>query len=409
MTVDVITAMTDEQAFGRWFDGDSWNAWKAVLKAAFALPMTPQELIVLGELSGGRAPPQQRVKQLFVIAGRRCGKDSIASLLAANAAAVEQAHLGRLRPGEMAHVVCLACDRDQAKIVEGYTRSYFREIDDLASMVTRETASGIELSNRVAISIATNSYRQARGRTLLLAILDEVAFYRDENSVSPDIELHRAIMPSLATLPGSMLIGISTPYAKRGLLYQMWKDHFGKDSPNVLVIQARSDQLNPTLDPAMIAREVEADPAAARAEWLGQFRDDISSYVSIELIESAVDQGVYVRPPRPDMTYVGFVDSATGVGTESFCAGIAHKESELIVLDVAYEKPPPFSPAAAVAEVAALFKAYGVAQATGDKFGAGFTIEMFAQHGIEYVYSELDRSQLYIPPCRCSRRAVRGS
>ena len=225
-------------------------------------------------------------------------------------------------------------------------------------------------------------------------MLDELAFYRDENSQTPDIELHRAIMPSLMTLPNSMLIGISTPYRKAGLLYQMWRDHFGKDSDSVLVVQARSEQLNPLLDPVMVEEERQADPAAAVSEWDGRFREDLSSYVSIELIESAVDSGVHVRPPRAEFSYVGFVDSATGVGTDSFAAGIAHKDGEFV--DVVYEKPPPFSPAAAVAEVAALFAAYGINQATGDKFGAGFTIELFAQHGVEYVYSELDRSQIYI-------------
>jgi hypothetical protein len=42
-----------------------------------------------------------------------------------------------LRPGERAQVLCLACDRDQAKIVLNFTRSYFQDIPALAAMVTR--------------------------------------------------------------------------------------------------------------------------------------------------------------------------------------------------------------------------------------------------------------------------------
>ena len=37
----------------------------------------------------------------------------------------------RLRPGERGVVMCLACDRDQAKIVLNYTRSYFARHSDL--------------------------------------------------------------------------------------------------------------------------------------------------------------------------------------------------------------------------------------------------------------------------------------
>jgi len=75
----------------------------------------------------------------------------------------------------MASVLCLACDRDQAKIVKGYARSYFTAIDELRAMVTREIRDGLELSNSAEIIVSTNSYRQARGRTILLAILETTA------------------------------------------------------------------------------------------------------------------------------------------------------------------------------------------------------------------------------------------
>ena len=342
-------------------------------------------------------PHANEFRELWVCSGRRSGKDSIASLFAAFAAAIEQGHLGRLRPGEMAHVVCIACDRDQAKIVESYTRSFFSEIDDLRRMVVRETANGIELNNRVAISIATNSFRQARGRTVLLAILDECAFYRDETSASPDLELYRALVPGGSTIPCSMLIGISSPYRRAGLLFDKWRASFGKNDDGVLVIQAPSIALNPTLDPAMIAREFEADPEAAKAEWGGEFRGDLSSFVSLELIEGSVDVGVHVRPPRTDVgEYISFVDSASGVGEDSFCACVCHRDGALIVVDALYEKSPPFSPAAVIAEASALLKAYGISSTTGDRYAPGFVAEAFGSNGIEYQFSELDRSQLYL-------------
>ena len=33
---------------------------------------------------------------------------------------------------------------------------------------------------------------------------------------------------------------------------------------------------------------VKRDPAAARAEWLGEWRDDIAAFLSRELVEAAV-------------------------------------------------------------------------------------------------------------------------
>jgi hypothetical protein len=54
--------------------------------------------------------------------------------------------------------------------------------------------------------------------------LDEVAFWRDETSSRPDEEVYDAILPALARVPGSMLIGISSPYRKAGLLYRKFKE-----------------------------------------------------------------------------------------------------------------------------------------------------------------------------------------
>ena len=146
--VNIIDVMNDEEAFAPWFDGSSWDAWRIILRGAYALPMSVSELEVFGELAGGRSPPKRRVRELYVVGGRRGGKDSVASLLAVYAATLEEGHRGRLRPGEKALVQLLAVDRDQSKIVLGYIRSYFDEIPDLRTMIVRETRNGFDLNRR---------------------------------------------------------------------------------------------------------------------------------------------------------------------------------------------------------------------------------------------------------------------
>jgi len=54
---------------------------------------------------------------------------------------------------------------------------------------------------------------------------------------------------------------ISTPYRRSGLMYNKWKQHFGVNSDDVLVIQGDAKTFNPTLDDAVIA--------AQRAAWTG--------------------------------------------------------------------------------------------------------------------------------------------
>ena len=175
-----------------------------------------------------RDPPTSRVRELWIVAGRRAGKDSIACMISAHAAALFNQH-DRLRRGERALVACLACNREQAQIVLNYTRSYFTDIPSLKSMVTRRVANGFELNNGVDIAIATNSFRSIRGRAILCAIFDEIGFWRDELSATPDEQVYAAVKPGMATLPGAMLIGISTPYRKAGLLYKKFSAHYGND------------------------------------------------------------------------------------------------------------------------------------------------------------------------------------
>jgi hypothetical protein len=198
--LDVVACMDDPRLFRPWFEGSSWDGWRAILKGAFALPMSEEEIRFFRTVAE-REPPASRVRELWIIAGRRGGKDSIASLIAAHAAALFDQG-ATLRPGERALCMALACDRHQARIVLNYTRSYFGKIPPLQSMVTRETANGFELNNGVDIAIGTNNFRSVRGRPILCAILDEVAFYRDENSANPDEETYRGILPGMATILG---------------------------------------------------------------------------------------------------------------------------------------------------------------------------------------------------------------
>lgn len=375
-----------------WFPGSSWDPWRAVLKAAFALPMTPSEIEFFRAVAD-RDPPKRRVRELWCATGRRSGKDSIASLIAAFAA-VTFAQEAKLRPGERAVVLCLACDRDQSKIVLNYIRSYFSDTPALKAGVLRENADGISLNNGVDVTVATNSFRSTRGRTVLLAILDEVAFYRSETTATPDVETYRSLVPALATLQGSMLVAISSPYRSGGLLYDKVREHYGKDG-DVLVIKAPTTALNPTIDPDIIERALAEDFQAARAEWLGEFRDDIAGYLDIALIEASVDAGVTVRPPRPGIAYTSFVDASGGV-KDSFTAAVTHLEGNLVVLDCLLEIRAPFNPTAATEQVANTLRAYGLHSTTGDKYAAGWTVDAFAKCGIRYEHSERDRSAIYL-------------
>ncbi|MHC2247841.1 hypothetical protein [Bradyrhizobium elkanii] len=395
--MNIIEALDDPNLFGPWFPGETWNAWRAILKAAFALEMSPEEIAFFRSVAE-RDPPTEQVQELWIIAGRRAGKDSVASVIAANAAALFQ-ESGQLRPGERALVMCLAVDRDQARIVKNYAASYFQDIPMLKGMIERETAQGIELSNRIDLTISTNNFRAVRGRPVLCGIFDECAFWRDDNSASPDVETYNAVRPGLATMPGSMIIGISSPYRRAGLLYKKFRDHYGKPG-KVLVIKAPTELLNPTIDPQIIADAMAEDPAAARAEWYAEFRDDVSAFVSQEAVDACTSPDVLERPRVDKVKYSAFVDPSGG-SSDSMTLAIGHsqlsedRKRSIAVLDAVREVRAPFSPDDAVAEFATLLKSYGIRSVRGDRYGAEWVSQAFKKAGIEYRPADLSKSEIY--------------
>ena len=90
-----------------------------------------------------------------------------------------------LSPGERAIVLLVAADREQAKILHRYCQGILSP-PLLESHVLNVTASEIELKGAVTIEVVTRSYRTVRGRSVCVAILDELAFWREDDSANPD-------------------------------------------------------------------------------------------------------------------------------------------------------------------------------------------------------------------------------
>jgi len=171
----------------------------------------------------------------------------------------------------------IASDRRQARQLTNYVKGLIDGSPLIAAEVVVQTAETITFAHRVQLEVHTTSFRSTRGYSYAAVILDELAFFRDDVSANPEVELVRAVRPGLANL-GGRLLGLSSPHSRRGHLYAMFREHYAKDS-DVLVIQAGGPVLNPTIDSAVIDRARAEDPTAARSEWDAQFREDISQFL----------------------------------------------------------------------------------------------------------------------------------
>jgi hypothetical protein len=376
--------------------GPSFDAWRTVWRAVFALPMDATDLERYRFHTGRKTPPPEPVSELWLPIGGRGGKSRNVAV-AGVFLAVRRDYRALLAPGERAIIPIIASDRDQAgqvlRYVKGITSTAFREW-----VVGKPLSSSVEFSTGVVIEVATASYRTIRGYTIVALIGDEIAFWRDENSADPDAEILNAARPRMKMVPGNMLFALSSPYARKGELYKMVSRHYGRDNPRILVWNSDTRSMNPSYPQEEIDRAFEDDPAVAGSE-LGQdghvvFRSDVEAFVSQEAVAAAVVTGRHEIPPAPDRRYFAFTDPSGG-SQDSWTLSLAHIDDAQLVLDAVRETRPPFSPASVVADHATLLTSYGVREVEGDHYGGEFPRELYRKHGITYRPSEMPKSDIY--------------
>lgn len=399
--MNILAAMDDPALFAPAFRGGSWVAWRAFLRSLFALPLSDADLALYQHHTGRKTAPTVPFKEASLICGRRGGKSRIMALVAVYLAAFKS-YSAFLAPGEVATVAVIAADRRQARTVFRYALGLLRSVPMLADMVEEETSDRISLTNGVEIEVGTASFRATRGYTYAAVIGDEIAFWRSEDSANPDAEIVAALRPALSTIPGSVLLKASSPYAKRGVLYDDYRRHHGRDDARVLVWKGSTAEMNPALDPAVIAEAYEDDPAAASAEYGAEFRDDISSFVAREVVDACTAPGRFELPPLSAHRYVAFVDPSGG-SSDSMTLSIGHAERDgagrdapvRAVLDCVREAKPPFSPEAVVDDFCSVLRSYGICRVTGDRYGGEWPREQFRKHGIAYDLADRPKSDLY--------------
>jgi hypothetical protein len=407
--VSMRRALEDANLFGSILPGESWASWRILLIAMMGEPLTDAEREVFAQLTGREREPLQRVEEFWGCIGRRGGKTrAIAVLAAYQASLVDFADV--LAPGEKASLPILSHTVDQAQKCFSYLDGIFSTVPALKKLVVGQTADTITLSTRVVIECRPASFRSIRGGTACAAVADEIAVWRSDTSSNPDSEVLSALRPCLATT-GGLLACISSPYARKGELWNAVKRDFGANGdPLIMVAKAASRVMNSTLTQKFVDRQYERDPASARAEYGAEFRSDIESFLTIEAIEACIETGRLERPYLSNLRYVAFIDPSGGSGQDSMTIAVAHSErrGQLIVgvLDALREVRPPFSPDAVTEEFLDFLKQFHVTTITGDRWGSEFVQERYRKAGVKYLVSEKVKSDIYVEllPAINSRR-----
>ena len=405
----IIEAIRNPKLFGslpRFKKLDTWVAWLVVLKAIFGLSMTAEDLLVFNRHTGRTAPPIGGSKETYLIIGRRGGKSFISALVTCFIACFID-FKPFITVGETLAVMCLAKDKDQARIVFRYVKAILNHVPALRNMIVEQRADEIELTTGVTIMVKASDFGGVRGPTIACVVADEIAFWPSQGA-NPDDEVLSAIRPAMATIPDAKLLCISTGYAQVGALYDAHKEHYGKDDDEILVWQADTATMNPTISQKFIDKEIEKDPEAGRAEWLGLFREDVSAAFPLDVIEACIMSGRSELPPSSHVQqYFAFADPSGG-RHDAFTLAIAHQDPQggSVILDAIRAVRPPFNPSEVVKEYSEFLKSYRLNSLLGDNYGGEWPKAEFAKHGILYELSEKTKSELYLAtiPVFTSRR-----
>ena len=383
-------AMLDSELFGKIFGGPTFENWRTVAKILEGLPLTESELALYQSITSRSEPPTEPFKEAYLVKPRRAGGTLFGAACGLHAALRDYRPM--LGPGEVATTALIASDRRQARQLMNYVQGLIEDSPIISAEVVKKNTEMVEFAHRSVIEVHTGSFRSTRGYSFACVLLDEIAFYRDDLSAIPDVELVRAVRPGLTNLNGRLL-GFSSPHARRGHLWNMFRTHYGEPSP-VLIIKAGGPVLNPTIDADVIQRARDEDPSAARSEWDAEFRPDIAAFLDEEMIDAAVVAGRRELPPAGH-SYFGFVDSSGG-RHDAMVLSIVHRDGGQVVQDLIVEENPPFVPDDVVAKLCEALKRYGLSSVAGDRYAAEWVSTSFAQHGISYHTASKDKSALYV-------------
>lgn len=181
-------------------------------------------------------------------------------------------------------------------------------------------------------------------------------------------------------LPGGQFLGIGSPWAPMGPIYELAKEHGGKPTRDVVVFRACGPDMNPSWwTPERIEDLRRRSPTAYRTDVLAEFADVESSLISSAEVDRATRKGPLVLEPEPGHAYVAAMDPGTrgNAWTLVVCTRKRRADGRCYTC-VAFAKQwrgsadDPLNPDEVLKEIAEIVKRYGVVATWTDQLAADF-------------------------------------
>ncbi len=366
------------------------------LKSTYGLPLSQTELEIYQRGTGRESYDATEQREVTFIAGRRSGKTG---KIAAPIVCFEAFRDHGIPRGEEAFVMLLAPTIAQARIAFRYIWNYLRGSRILSKRVVSIAKNEIKLDNGIVIGCYACNYDGVRGRTIVAAVCDELAFWpAGENTANPPEEVITALLPGMDTVHNAKLVKISTPFGKSGLLWREFQQRAELDFP---VWQLTTHEMNPTISLSMLERERRRSEEKYCREFLAEFTDTLSDWLVPEILDPCVARGRRELPPLTDVIYAAALDPATR--HNDFALAILHLSSdETIILDRLARwtgtKTTPLAFESVLGEVKLILDLYGINSVIGDQYYCDVISQYLLKIGILYevcVFGAQTRVKLF--------------
>lgn len=359
----------------------------------------------------------KRYSEGWFICGRRAGKsDSLASTIVAYEAALG-GHEAHVRQGQQALCFQIAQDLRMARYSLGFIRATLEASPICSKLITQITADRIDLKTGLTIAVVPPTLKGVRGYANPVTVMDEVGvWFQDADAANPDYEIWRAVKPGQLQFPNKLLVGISSPWNKAGLLFQYAEA--GTDGRHAseserdrykdcLVWHGTTAGMgNPRVTRDWLQLESNRDPRAFERECLAIFQDSVSGFLSSELLKRAIDRDpagktIVERAPAKNNFYVAAIDPA--FRRDAFALCIAHADvNGSVVVDLIRrwipEKGQPLNPQSVFAEIIPLLKSYRISIVTSDQYHLDTLQQLALTHNftIEGVpFTAVNKASIY--------------
>jgi len=226
------------------------------------------------DFNGGnlRAVFEEPVTLLLLVAGRRSGKTTIASVLMSwlvHRVLKDNSFLDSvpILPDSIVSFLNLACDTSQARILFRMLSDNLGKLDLTggAKVTSEEISIG-----RVLIESLSSSARSSRGRTACGVCLDEFAHFQRTSGPLADRNVWKALAPSIMTFGKKGLIVVATsPAGRSGTVWELFEQRGTR--PGMLTVQAPTWVMNPLVPKSALDGEFGRDENLARQEYGAEF------------------------------------------------------------------------------------------------------------------------------------------